>query len=564
MKYPRNYTIPCGSVKEPIKKACSPKSPFPTTDLYPGLWVWGASLGQAYQQRKEKKWVSAPGIYTKWSAPRKKGTAFLGSLLVVLLMTGPLDSLYTQGNSIVIDESTLFGESGDEPNTETGIEKVQDTANTGVQFFLKSERPRVGGSFSPTLTANWTWKNLWDGSSKLGEPETAVVTPDLSARIFFDGRPQEDLRMYGSFKIGWPFEHSQQVLTSATYQASPGPTVFTSSTMITTPNVRIFELFTDFSYQDRLFFRFGKHTVKWGVGYFFSPADIINLTPIDLLDPTAQREGPVSFRLHIPIPQTSNNLWLYTLIPSEIATDTLQPQDLAVAAKYEQVLGAWEVGLGGYYQKDRSPRLMMTATGSVGKVALFGELVGSWGSDKKFVTAITQNPTAPFTTTTYKDRMFLSGTAGFMYIHSGENLTIIGQYYYNGEGYAPSERKKLLEEAESLLAVLGNTASSVYLAPLLYQSGQHYGAFSFSKQDVGIKDVTISILILANLSDLSGFVVPSLSYKLMNYITLSVQPTFYWCTEYLWGSGKKGEYVVLPGGPAITLRIKAGLGGGQF
>ncbi|MCX7949750.1 MAG: hypothetical protein N2509_06515, partial [Treponemataceae bacterium] len=79
-----------------------------------------------------------------------------------------------------------------------------------------------------------------------------------------------------------------------------------------------------------------------------------------------------------------------------------------------------------------------------------------------------------------------------------------------------------------------------------------------------IKNWNASILVLANLSDLSGFVMPSLSYTLMTYITLSLQPTFYWCTDYLWGSGKKGEYVVFPGGPAITLSIKASLGGGQF
>ncbi|MEJ5187832.1 MAG: hypothetical protein WHT84_01320 [Breznakiellaceae bacterium] len=518
------------------------------------------SPGTLLQQRRPQ--TQALKRYPSWSH-QPRGSFFL-LLVGAVFLLGTLFSSYAQGNSIVTDESALFGESGEELSTDTGIEKVQDSQTTGVQFFLKTESTRLGGSFSPTLTASWTWKNLWDGSSSLEKPENTALAPDLSARIFFDGRPQEDLRIYGSFKVGWPFEQSQQVLTAASYQSSPGPTVTTTSTPVTTPNVQVFELFTDFSYQDQFFFRFGKHTVKWGVGYFFSPADIINLSPIDVLDPTAQREGPVSLRLHIPIPQTSNNLWLYALIPADLSADSLQPQDLAMAAKYEQVLGAWEVGLGGYYQKDSSPRLMMTATGSLGKVALFGELVGSWGSDKKFVTAITANPAAPFTTTTYQDRPFISGTAGFMYTNSLEKLTIIGQYYYNGEGYTTSERERLLEEADALLSLLGNSASSAYLASLLYQSGQHYGALSLSKQDLFIKNWNASILVLANLSDLSGFVVPSLSYTLMNYITFSLQPTFYWCTAYLWGSGKKGEYVVFPGGPAITLSIKASLGGGQF
>ena len=35
------------------------------------------------------------------------------------------------------------------------------------------------------------------------------------------------------------------------------------------------ELFSDFQFRDTLFFRAGKQTINWGVGYFFSPADLL-------------------------------------------------------------------------------------------------------------------------------------------------------------------------------------------------------------------------------------------------------------------------------------------------
>ena len=62
------------------------------------------------------------------------------------------------------------------------------------------------------------------------------------------------------------------------------------------------ELFADFDVDNRVFVRAGKQTVNWGVGTFFSPANLINLDEIDPEDPhcrtlrTGQRQGATAYR----------------------------------------------------------------------------------------------------------------------------------------------------------------------------------------------------------------------------------------------------------------------------
>ena len=120
--------------------------------------------------------------------------------------------------------------------------------------------------------------------------------------------------------------------------------------------------------------------MKWGVGYFFSPADVISIGRINPLEPEAEREGPVALKAHYP--KGSTNYYLYTLFDGADAVDKV-----ALAPKMEFVVGGTEIGLGGFYQKDKAPRGMITVSSSLGSLALFGEAVISKGADKAFVRA---------------------------------------------------------------------------------------------------------------------------------------------------------------------------------
>lgn len=265
------------------------------------------------------------------------------------------------------------------------------------------------------------------------------------------------------------------------------------------------------------------------MGYFWSPADVINLEPIDVLDATAQREGPINFRVHIPVLGTQNNFYLYAILDE----DNVAFSTTALAAKAEFLLGNYELGTGIYYRDDTAERAMLTLTGPVGNFDIFGEAMLSRGSAKTYVTDI--ETTTPYTITTstssdHRDSFYFSASTGFMYSSPKDNFTAIGQYYYNGEGYSEADRNGLIADANTVIAALGATPTAAQyqqaLAGLIYGSGRHYAALSLTQDEFLTEDTSISLLILANLSDGSGFVRPSIAWQVVDNFKFSLSPTF--------------------------------------
>ena len=454
-------------------------------------------------------------------------------------------------DSFSFDEDELFG--AEDAVVETVAESDEGAA---VQSLLVSESVRIGGSFVGKASGSWTWDDPWGGSFDPAAPDSYGLAPELSALVFFDGRPTESTRFYGSVKTAWPFITSTKVLDS-----NGGPTGDT----VATPNLEVFELFSDFSWNDSLYLRFGKQTINWGVGYFFSPANVMNLEAIDPFDPEVQLEGPVALRVHYPVPGSQHNLWGYAVFDAE----DMRPQDTALAAKAEFVLGGWELGAGGYYKNEEPLRGMVTASGSIGQVSLFGEATLSRGSDRTWVTEVSPALAANrfVATETDEESPFFKGTAGFMYSHSDSNVTVMGQYLYDGEGYSSDDREARIAEAldaeDAIKALLAYTVDDVdaaysgFLKGLILNSGRHYAALSFSKSELLLDDLSFSLFAIGNLSDLSALLRPSLSYAFFDGLSASLSATFALGFD-------DGEYVVLYDGRAMALSLAVTLGSGAF
>ncbi len=441
-------------------------------------------------------------------------------------------------DSITVDEDALFG---DDDVVETVAESAEGSA---VQGLLVTDAVRVGGSFTGTATGTWQWNNPWTDGLDPIEPDSYGLVPKLSGLVFFDGRPTEESRFYGSVKSSWPFTESG--------------------------STKVFELFSDFSWNDSLYLRFGKQTVNWGVGYFFSPANIMNLEVIDPTDPDAQLEGPVALRAMYAIPKTQHNVWAYAVFDSE----TMKPEDTALAAKAEFVLGGVELGVGGYYQRDSPVRAMLTAVGSVRDVSLFGEATAQLGTDREWVTEVSDSlwPSGFISTTDtddYDDNIFLKGTVGFSYANTDKHITLMGQYLYDGEGYANADREARIAEAKAdetaikaRIAFLDSTADpdsvfSLFLKQLILNSGRHYAAFTFAKSELLTEKLGFSAFVIANLSDFSGYLKPTLSWEFFDGFSLSASAMFALGFE-------DGEYVVLNDGQAMGLSLVLTMGTGSF
>ncbi|HEX6987620.1 MAG TPA: hypothetical protein VF170_19730, partial [Planctomycetaceae bacterium] len=250
----------------------------------------------------------------------------------------------SEDDLFALDEDDLFGAGGDL------LVEVEDSKDGGLEeAFLVSDRPETGGTYRLSAGAAWAWAG---GSGPPARTSSAAV----GGTFFIDARPRRDFRLFGKVKGDAALDG----------EAQAGPVL------------KLHELFADFDVGDKAFFRVGKQTVNWGVGYFFSPADIINVGRIDPEHPEAEREGPVALRVNVPT--GSDNLYAYA-----VYDDSAAGTKVAFAPKAEFVIGGSEVGLGLYYRAGRAPRAMATLSTSLGKVSLFGEAVLSKGSDKRFV-----------------------------------------------------------------------------------------------------------------------------------------------------------------------------------
>lgn len=477
---------------------------------------------------------------------QKSRTPFaLSKSLIIFALLSIFAAELSFAQDSLFDEEDLFGNEDDVIET-----VIEADPSQSIKSFLVSDAVRIGGSFSGSIESGFKYHKPWEGGLELLNADEYYLNPSLSAMLFFDARPEENSRFYGSIKSSWPFVKEKQVLVESSPQGKD---------TIGIPDIKVFELFSDFSYNDSLFFRFGKQTINWGVGYFFSPANIINLEKIDVFNPEAQLEGPVALRMHYPIPASQHNLWGYAIFDAK----DMKPEDTAVAAKAEFVLGPWELGAGAYYKYANPFTAMLSATGSLGKLGLFAEGTAQLGTNRKWVTKINSSPLPPYFETTnivdYDGQWFFKASAGFMYRNSDAKISLVGQYLYDGEGYAPEDRKDRVKEGQELKALPGPNAGIIdgLLKMLIANSGRHYGALSFSRSELLLKKMSFSVFGMANLSDLSAFVKPQLSYRFFDGLSTSVSASFAFGYD-------DGEYVILNDGRAMGLSLSVSLGTGTF
>lgn len=486
----------------------------------------------------------------------KKVTIFV---LMIMLVSSVFaqDAAQTETGSL---EDELFG--GDTEALVTPEQANAETQKNGVSLTgdlktatlaLESNKLRIGGSLNAELGLKYVWSDPYtkknDSKKAFLNPEVAQLRPTIGANLFFDARPVQDLKLYGKFLFEFPFEKNLNGKISVPKSLVPPNGVDIPVSVNGSPNFKIWEMYTDFSAKDIAFFRFGKHTVKWGTGYFYSPADVINISRIDPQKPTADREGPVSLRTHIVIPKTQYNIWLY-LLPD---TETFKPQYTAGAAKAEFVFGDWELGVGGWYRYEKAPRFITTLSGSIaGKVAVFAEGVFAWGSDYTYY-----KNDAALTPYTVKNKPFFQATLGGSYSNADSHTMLAFQYYYNGFGYANTKAADRI--ADTAVAALGKqnftdpSLKKYENIAAMGNRGQHYIAFTVSQNKIGTEDLTANLFQQFAISELEGLTTLSLNWRIFKFVQMSTGPIFSYPLSP--SSHSKGS---------IGYNLSFKLGGGKF
>jgi len=437
------------------------------------------------------------------------------------------------------DDDLFFGEDEgiidlEELNAASSSDTKSDLKH-GVLFETGSVK--IGGSFNMSLGTTTTFN---DGETFRDSLWNTKLLPVADAGITVDARPSENLRMYMKTGIAYPYVTSgtaalygQTVDISAFFPIAPADSYvsfLTSSDLSLRNMFYVKELFTDFNLGPNTSMRFGKQTVTWGTGYFYSPADVIN-SAIDPENPTKQVEGPLCLRAQIVFPGTQNALWAYIIPDADVSGSGTDARKTALAAKGEFVLEGWELGFGGYYKYNTTPRLMFTASGTLfRKLSVFAEATGCYGQPEQWASD--------------KDKDFYSqATAGFMYTWKNPQITLMGQYYYNGQ------TDSVLESLQSYITAATGDASQASILDFQKRKGHNLAlALNFGK--IYSSKVSAALYAISNFTNETLIGSMSVNYSPFSDFSMSAGPYISW-------NGWENKPV-----PAVKLTFN--LGGGKF
>ena len=474
------------------------------------------------------------------------------SLLILILLTLPF-FLTAQSDDDLFggSDDALFG-TDDDLFGDDSISEVNDVAaksdlSKGVIFDTGSIK--IGGSLSAGLTTNTILYSPDDDKDDFGENvKNTTLSPDLSAMLSVDARPTETLRLYTKFGFAYPFEDTTSISYKMTHGMQPEMDFSVNNWF------KLKELFTDFSYKDTAFFRFGIHTVTWGAGYFFSPvSDMINSSSIDPEHPEKQVDGSLNLRTQVIIPNSQNCLWFYVIPSTNFQNQTAQTyaRDTALAAKADILVGNWELGVGGLYKYESAPKAMLTATGSLKKMSFFGEFVYSYGAVSEWAK-----------NTDWDDKTsILQATAGFSYYWKEQKINLAAQYLFEGNDKDFAKKITQYGHNVAVMASKGDLFKNSDLSLNLFAMA------NFGRKEATTDDIialypemaALAVTAPAQLEETAkqaSTALPALTASL----TLNYTPF----NEVSFGLGPVLTFKDYETKPTTSLKLTATLGGGKF
>lgn len=448
---------------------------------------------------------------------------FLHTAVFVCTAFLMLNPIAAQSDDALFSDDSLFGEDTVEDHTSASnstsdaADNTPSTSDSSHGIIFQTGAVKVGGTFTLsayTLTTLYNQKTADEDVTFKDNVYNTKLYPTATGEITIDARPKQTLRMFSKFGMKFPYTTLSNTLSNSFY---------------------VKELFSDFSLKDRVFFRFGLHTVSWGTGYFFSPvSDMINTSPIDVEDPTAQVNGSLNLRTQITFPGTQNCLWFYVIPEQPDASFSLSKaidaRDTALAAKGEVVFGGWELGAGAFYKYQNAPKAMLTASGSVffGKISVFAEGVYAYGSNAEWTKS-----------SEWDDKThIIQATIGASYYWKTPEITFATQYYYDGNSDDDAATTKGNNIAATVsFARLGTTDLTANIFGILYLDHDETGTITYNGMSQSYQTT-------------AGILSASLNYSPVSTLTVGIGPYITWST--------------LDSTPTTALKISATLGGGKF
>ncbi|TFG60866.1 MAG: hypothetical protein E4H36_11360 [Spirochaetales bacterium] len=382
-----------------------------------------------------------------------------------------------------------------------GFNAAADDGTAAGATSLPGVSVSLGGSFSFGLEPSWFWSWLSPpgGLAKLGSPDEAGLEASLSSSFTMDASAAEMFDLHGGISVRYPLHEAVQAF------GADGP--------IPLPSLSVDSIYAVFKPLTWLRLTAGKKSYAWFPGYFFSPADYVNLSAVYPLEPDdpadkVLREGPVSMEVSFLLSRHSVSLLL-------MADDASKLEDLKLAARGELVFGPVTAGAGGYYTYQRKPSAFVTARVEFPVVTVFAESIFYFGSDR-----IMLFPAAD--PSSWPEGLDAGPAEGFLYNQSTGGITAavasLGlkgtfQYLYNGLGYPFSSAPILLSPGVDSLLQQNRISEADLVLP-----ARHYAAADVA-WSIPRLPLRLAARWVMNFTDLSGLVEADFSVQPFSFLT---------------------------------------------
>jgi hypothetical protein len=137
------------------------------------------------------------------------------------------------------------------------------------------------------------------------------------------------------------------------------------------------EVFVDVNFSKIIYFRLGKQVLKWGVGYLWTPNDLVNVEKKNILDSSQIRQGAYGLKVHVPFGTRAN---IYSFIDFNKARNL---SDISMANKAEVLFGNTEMALSILLKKSNVPVYGYDVTSRILGLDIHGEVSLSYGDNNR-------------------------------------------------------------------------------------------------------------------------------------------------------------------------------------
>jgi hypothetical protein len=395
-------------------------------------------------------------------------TVYRGSLIRGIILSLSLCSpLFAQS----IDEAQLF------QSTES-IQKVEssDLSDAAIE---KESTTFTGQLFSRTLYS-MARSGHWDSNSLVSYSQ---------ANIFMDTRLQRGTKVFLNIEL------SQLASANATLGSI----------------ATIREIFLDFNINREIYVRTGKQVLQWGRSYFWNPTDLVNTEHRDFFQLNRYRDGSYGTRVHVPIGAAQN---IYVFLSQQNATNI---DKIAVAAKYEFLVGNSEIGLSTWQKRNAVSLYGIDFSSRLGDLDIKGESAFSYGENTPRVRMVDDTVTLYTIRGEWTNKSSLTIQKNWDW-ELPERLSLTGELFFNSHGYTQST----FANSQIKAALFSN---NLYIPNM---NNQWYGSIFSTISKFPISEMTLGFNILSNLSDASNITGCSLAYSPLAHLTFSGSVYGYW------------------------------------